>query len=87
MSSTPDMDLDLENLFQPAWAQEKPAANRYEKFTGNEGVKPDRRRGQRQARRTPRPAGGLTDRRRSARRRSAALAVQDLAIAKGVLPA
>ena len=34
MSSIPDLDLDLENLFQPAWAQEKPEANRFEKFTG-----------------------------------------------------
>ena len=36
-------DLDLENLFQPAWAQGKSEANRFEKFTGNEGVKPERR--------------------------------------------
>ena len=36
------MDLDLEKLFQPSWAQEKPAGNRFEKFTGNEGVKPER---------------------------------------------
>jgi hypothetical protein len=35
-------DLDLENLFQPAWAQGKSEANRFEKFTGNEGVKPER---------------------------------------------
>jgi len=37
------MDLDLEKLFQPVWAQEKPAGNRFEKFTGNEGVKSERR--------------------------------------------
>ncbi len=39
------MDLDLENLFQPAWAQGKAEANPYEKFTGAEGAKPERRRG------------------------------------------
>jgi hypothetical protein len=42
MSSIFETDLDLEKLFQPAWAQEKPAGNRFEKFTGNEGVKPER---------------------------------------------
>jgi hypothetical protein len=45
MSSLSDLDLDLEKLFQPAWAQEKPAGNRFEKFTGNEGARPDRRGG------------------------------------------
>jgi len=50
MSSIPDMDLDLENLFQPAWAQGKAEANRYEKFTGDEGAKPERRRGDRRER-------------------------------------
>ncbi len=44
MSNIADIDLDLENLFQPAWAQGKSEANRFEKFTGNEGVKPERRR-------------------------------------------
>jgi hypothetical protein len=43
MSSISDIDLDLEKLFQPAWAQEKPAGNRFERFTGNEGAKPERR--------------------------------------------
>jgi hypothetical protein len=43
MSSISDIDLDLEKLFQPAWAQEKPAGNRFDKFTGNEGAKPERR--------------------------------------------
>ena len=38
-----ETDLDLEKLFLPAWAQDKPAGNRYEKFTGNEGMKPERR--------------------------------------------
>src|SRR5476649_588636 len=43
MSSISDIDLDLDKLFQPAWAQEKPAGNRFDKFTGNEGAKPERR--------------------------------------------
>jgi hypothetical protein len=40
--SSMETDLDLESLFLPAWVQDKPAGNRYEKFTGNEGVKPER---------------------------------------------
>jgi hypothetical protein len=64
MSNIPDLGLDLENLFQPAWAQGKAEANRYDKFTGDEGVKPERRRGDRRGpprsessgeRRGPRP--------------------------------
>jgi hypothetical protein len=43
MSNSSDLDLNLENLFQPAWAQGKTESNRFEKFTGNEGVKPERR--------------------------------------------
>lgn len=39
-----DNELDLEKLFLPAWAQEAPAAQRYAKFTGNEG-EPRRREG------------------------------------------
>ena len=46
MSNVSDLGLDLENLFQPAWAQGKTEANRFERFTGNEGVKPERRRGE-----------------------------------------
>jgi hypothetical protein len=42
MSNTSEIDIDLENLFQPAWAQGKSEAKRFEKFTGNEGVKPER---------------------------------------------
>src|ERR1700733_15539846 len=42
MSDVFDLGLDLENLFQPAWAQ-KPATNRFDRFTGNEGVKPEHR--------------------------------------------
>jgi hypothetical protein len=62
MSNVSDLGLDLENLFQPAWAQGKTEANRFDKFTGNEGVKPERRRGgDRGERRGPRregPGGG-----------------------------
>ncbi|MGH7976422.1 MAG: hypothetical protein ACREDS_00025 [Limisphaerales bacterium] len=43
MSNISELDLDLEKLFQPAWAQKEPAGNRFEKFTGNEGAKPERR--------------------------------------------
>ena len=81
MSSIPDMDLDLENLFQPAWAQGKAEANRYEKFTGDEGAKPERRRGDRRERprgessgerrgpRPPRSGGKFGDRKRGFDRR------------------
>jgi hypothetical protein len=62
MSSISEMDLDLEKLFQPAWAQEKPAGNRFEKFTGNEGLKPERRfsdkPGDRRSLRRDGPSGG-----------------------------
>src|SRR5947209_3475429 len=47
MSDVSDLGLDLESLFQPAWAKGKTEANRFEKFTGNEGVKPERRGGDR----------------------------------------
>jgi hypothetical protein len=43
MSSIPDIDLDLEKLFLPAWAQEKPSANRYEKFAGEPAGRDDRK--------------------------------------------
>src|SRR5665647_502737 len=43
MSTVSDLDLDLDNLFQPAWTQAKTEGNRFEKFTGHEGVKPERR--------------------------------------------
>jgi hypothetical protein len=42
MSNIADLGLDLDSLFQPAWAQGKSQANKFEKFTGNEGVKPER---------------------------------------------
>ncbi|HZF01748.1 MAG TPA: hypothetical protein VE344_07620 [Methylomirabilota bacterium] len=43
MSDVSDLGLDLENLFQPAWTQAKTESKRFEKFTGLEGVKPERR--------------------------------------------
>ena len=59
MSNAPDLDLNLENLFQPAWAQGKTESNRFEKFTGNEGVKPERRFSDKPGeRRSPRREGG-----------------------------
>jgi hypothetical protein len=62
MSTASDLDLNLENLFQPAWAQGKTEANRFEKFTGNEGVKPERqfsgKPGERRAPRRDGPPGG-----------------------------
>jgi hypothetical protein len=61
MSST-ETDLNLESLFLPAWVQDKPAGNRYEKFTGTEGVKPERsfssKPGERRAPRRDGPGGG-----------------------------
>ena len=41
MNTVSDLGLDLEKLFQPAWAQGKTETNRFDKFTGNEGVKPE----------------------------------------------
>jgi hypothetical protein len=62
MSNASDLDLDLENLFQPAWAQGKTESNKFAKFTGNEGVKPERRfsdkPGERRAPRRDGPGGG-----------------------------
>lgn len=58
MSTTPELDLDLQNLFQPAWAQGKPEINRFEQFTGEEGVRPERRGGDRPGRGPRREGGG-----------------------------
>ena len=44
MSNLTDNELDLEKLFLPAWAQEAPAAQRYAKYTGNEGAPREGRR-------------------------------------------
>jgi hypothetical protein len=48
MSGFSEADLDLEKLFLPAWAQEKPEQNRFQHFTGEERERPPRekRRGQ-----------------------------------------
>ena len=54
MSINPETELDLEKLFLPAWAQETTSANRYAKFTGDEGV-PRGERGGGDDRRGPRP--------------------------------
>ncbi|HVU27150.1 MAG TPA: hypothetical protein VHG71_05370 [Verrucomicrobiae bacterium] len=58
MSTVPDLGLDLDTLFQPAWAQGKTETNKFEKFTGNEGVKPERRGGERRPRRESGFGGG-----------------------------
>jgi hypothetical protein len=67
MSNISELDLNLENLFQPAWAQGKAESNKFEKFTGNEGVKPERRYndkpGERRAPRRDGPSGGGSERR------------------------
>lgn len=67
MSNTAELDLNLENLFQPAWAQGKAETNKFEKFTGNEGVKPERRSGGDRGERRggPRREGGGGGERRS----------------------
>jgi len=59
MNTVSDLGLDLEKLFQPAWAQGKTEANRFDKFTGNEGMKPERSfNGKPGERRGPRREGG-----------------------------
>ncbi len=62
MSTASDLDLDLETLFQPAWTQAKTESNRFERYTGNEGVKPERRfsdkPGERRSPRRDGPGGG-----------------------------
>jgi hypothetical protein len=66
MSTSPEADFDLEKLFLPSWAQETPAANRYAKYTGNEGAGRElgeRSGGRRPPRRDgPRPEGRGRDR-------------------------
>ena len=63
MSNVSELDLNLENLFQPAWAQGKTETNKFEKFTGNEGVKPERsfsgKPGERRAPRRDGAGGGF----------------------------
>ncbi len=58
MNINPETDLDLEKLFLPAWAQESANnANRYAKFTGEEGAGREAR-GERRGPRPPRREGG-----------------------------
>ncbi|MGA2802454.1 MAG: hypothetical protein ABSE97_08835 [Verrucomicrobiota bacterium] len=76
MSTVSDLGLDLENLFQPAWAQEKPSANRYAKFAGEPAGRDDRQRegrrggprtesfGERRGPRPPRSSPKFGDRKR-----------------------
>jgi hypothetical protein len=51
MSNISDVEIDLEKLFLPAWAQEPSTANRYAKFAGEPPERGDR---QREGRRGPR---------------------------------
>jgi len=54
MSSISDVEIDLEKLFLPAWAQEPASANRYAKFAGEPPDHEDRKReGRRGPRREP----------------------------------
>jgi len=81
MSSISDVEIDLEKLFQPAWAQEAPAANRYEKFAGEPAARDDRRGegrrgsprresfGERRSPRPPRSGPKFGDRKRDFPRR------------------
>ena len=71
MSSISDLDLDLEHLFQPAWVQEKPEGNRYEKFAGEPAGREDRRREGRRGDRDRRPPAGESRERRPGRRQDA----------------
>ena len=76
MSSISDVEIDLEKLFLPAWAQEAPSANRYAKFAGEPAEREDRRRegrrggprpepfGERRGPRPPRSGGKFGDRKK-----------------------
>ncbi len=63
MSNIAELDLNLESLFQPAWAQGKTETNKFAKFTGNEGAKPERsfsgKPGERRAPRRDGAGGGF----------------------------
>jgi len=83
MSSIPDidLDLDLEKLFLPAWAQGKTEANRYAKFAGEPAGRDDRPRegrrggprtesfGERRGPRPPRSGPKFSDRKKEFGRR------------------
>jgi len=76
MSSISEVEIDLEKLFLPAWAQGKPAANPYAKFAGEPPEREDRRRegrhggprpdsfGERRGPRPPRAGGKFGDRKK-----------------------
>ena len=76
MSSISDVEIDLEKLFLPAWAQGKPAANPYAKFAGEPAGRDDRPRegrrggprsesfGERRGPRPPRSGGKFGDRKK-----------------------
>jgi hypothetical protein len=67
MSNNEDLNLDLDTLFQPAWAQGKIEQNLLEKFGGRDETRPRRHSGDRgNERRGPRRDG--TDERRGPRR-------------------
>ena len=57
MSTISEVDIDLEKLFLPAWAQEAPSANRYAKFAGEPAERDDRRREGRRGGPRPEPFG------------------------------
>src|SRR5208337_846004 len=57
MSTISEVDIDLEKLFLPAWAQEAPSANRYAKFVGEPAERDDRRREGRRGGPRPEPFG------------------------------
>ena len=70
MSNISEVEIDLEKLFLPAWAQGKPAVNPYAKFAGEPAGREDRPRegrrggprpdsfGERRGPRPPRAGGG-----------------------------
>ena len=57
MSTISEVDIDLEKLFLPAWAQEAPSANRYAKFAGEPAGREDHRREGRRGGPRPEPFG------------------------------
>jgi hypothetical protein len=57
MSTISEVDIDLEKLFLPAWAQEAPSANRYAKFAGEPAEREDRQREGRRGGPRPEPFG------------------------------
>jgi hypothetical protein len=81
MSNISDVEIDLEKLFLPAWAQETPSANRYAKFAGEPPEREERRRegrrggprrepfGERHGPRPPRPGPRPGDRKEGFARR------------------